>query len=102
MQVVRLKFVKKFIKLIQITNCLCVAVYVMLLWCARLFVISAITVRDIYVHSLVELKIILKKYTVPLLKLICTEFKKKCGNVPPRHSACSSRDVYLSRGKTWP
>ena len=31
----RLKFVKKFIKLIKITNCVCVAVYVtvvMLLW----------------------------------------------------------------------
>ena len=68
MQLVRLKFVKKFIKLIKITNCVCVAVYVMLLWCAlsvytletcrsSLFVISTIIVTDIYVHSLVELKI---------------------------------------------
>ena len=33
----RLKFAKKFIKLIKITNCACVAVYatvVMLLWCS--------------------------------------------------------------------
>ena len=79
MQVVRLKFIEKFIKLIKITNCVCVAVYatvVMLLWCSlsvytlhqddiscvetcrsSLFVISTIIVTDIYVHSLVELKI---------------------------------------------
>ena len=58
MQVVRLKFVKKFIKSIKITNCVCVAVYVMLLWCAlSVYTLNAITVTDIYVHSLVELKI---------------------------------------------
>ena len=94
MQVVRLKFVKKFIKLIKITNCVCVAVYVMLLWCAlsvytlhvSKHVISTIIVTDIYVHSLVELKII-NKCTVLQLRMLrhgatlvtlCIVFDKLC------------------------
>ena len=77
-QVVRLKFVKKFIKLIKITKCVCgricngcdVAVVrarqhnhsIDDTSCVEtcrisLFVISTIIVIDIYVHSLVELKI---------------------------------------------
>ena len=95
MQVVRLKFVKKFIKLIKITNCVCVWPYMKLLWDAHhsnipeddtscvetcrssLFVISTVIVTDIYVHSLVELKII-KKCTVPLLmKGSCFKNKQK-------------------------
>ena len=73
--------------------CVCVAVYatVMLLWCAlsvftlsahhnscvetcrsTLFVISTIIVTYIYVHSLVELKILLGKLVAPLRILYCS------------------------------
>ena len=49
----RSKFVKKFIKLIKITNCVCVAVYatvVTLLWCALcVYTLSAHHSKDLNV-----------------------------------------------------
>ena len=82
MQVTGLKFVKKFIKLIKITNCDVAVVPEDDTSCVEtcrssLFVISTIIVKDIYVHSLVELKII-KKCTVPLIRFLYYRLLPPC------------------------